>query len=362
MDKYLVLENGAVFQGQGFGAPGEVMAEVVFTTGMTGYFETLTDKSYTGQAVVQTFPLIGNYGIIPEDAEGDRVGPSAYIVREWCRQPSNFRSTGDLDTFLKRRNVAGLCGIDTRALTRLLRERGVMNGLLTDDPGRADLDALRSFRVVRPVDRVSTPKPYTLTPEQPPRFRVALLDFGLKENICRMLVKRGCQVEVLPCAAPPEQVLALEPDGLFLSNGPGDPEDNVEVIQNLRALLPRRIPTMGICMGHQLLALAHGFRTEKLKYGHRGANQPVRNTESGQVYISSQNHGYAVVNDSVDTALARPLFLNVNDGTNEGLRYLKEPVFSVQFHPEACGGPHDTEFLFDEFIRMMEVKGNAAQS
>ncbi|MCD8005266.1 MAG: carbamoyl phosphate synthase small subunit, partial [Oscillospiraceae bacterium] len=165
MDKYLVLENGAVFQGQGFGAPGEVMAEVVFTTGMTGYFETLTDKSYTGQAVVQTFPLIGNYGIIPEDAEGDRVGPSAYIVREWCRQPSNFRSTGDLDTFLKRRNVAGLCGIDTRALTRLLRERGVMNGLLTDDPGRADLDALRSFRVVRLVDRVSTPKPYTLTPE-----------------------------------------------------------------------------------------------------------------------------------------------------------------------------------------------------
>ncbi|MCD8331965.1 MAG: carbamoyl phosphate synthase small subunit [Oscillospiraceae bacterium] len=362
MHKYLVLENGAVFQGQGFGAPGEVMAEVVFTTAMTGYFETLTDKSYTGQAVVQTFPLIGNYGIIPEDAEGDRVGPSAYIVREWCRQPSNFRNTGDLDAFLKQRNVVGLCGIDTRALTRLLRERGVMNGLLTDNPSRADLKALQNFRVVRPVSQVSTVQPYILSPDRPPRFRVALFDFGLKENICRMLVKRGCQVQVLPYSAPPEQVLELNPDGIFLSNGPGDPEDNVEVIQTLQALLPHRIPTMGICLGHQLLALAHGFRTEKLKYGHRGANQPVRNTESGQVYISSQNHGYAVVNDSVDTALARPLFLNVNDGTNEGLRYLQEPILTVQFHPEACGGPHDTEFLFDEFIRMMEVNRNAPQS
>lgn len=362
MDKYLVLENGAVFQGQGFGAQGEVMAEVVFTTAMTGFFETLTDKSYTGQAVVQTFPLIGNYGIIPEDAEGDRVGPSAYIVREWCRHPSNFRSTGDLDAFLKERGVVGLCGIDTRALTRLLRERGVMNGLLTDDPSRADLEALKAFRVNQPVNRVSTEQAYTLAPDQAPRFQVALFDFGLKENICRMLVQRGCQVRVLPFDTAPETVLALNPDGIFLSNGPGDPEDNQGAIQTLQALLPHRIPTMGICLGHQLLALAHGFRTEKLKYGHRGANQPVRNTENGQVYISSQNHGYAVVNDSVDPAAARPLFLNVNDGTNEGLRYLEEPILTVQFHPEACGGPHDTEFLFDEFIRMMEVNRNAPQS
>ncbi len=362
MNKYLVLEDGTVFQGYAFGAPGEVMAEVVFTTAMTGYFETLTDKSYTGQAVVQTFPLIGNYGIIPEDAEGDRVGPSAYIVREWCQHPSNFRNEGDLDAFLKQRNVVGLYGIDTRALTRDLRERGVMNGLITDDPARANLEELRKFRVVQPIHRVSTTEPYVLNPEGTAKYQIALYDFGLKENICRSLVKRGCQVHVLPYNTPAEQVLALHPDGLFLTNGPGDPEDNPDVIAQLKKLLPHAIPTMGICMGHQLLALAHDFRTEKLKYGHRGANQPVRYAENGNVYISSQNHGYAVVNDSVDPAVACILFRNVNDGTNEGIRYFNEPTMSVQFHPEACGGPHDTEFLFDDFIRMMEVNRNAAQS
>ncbi len=362
MDKYLVLENGAVFRGQAFGAPGEVLAEIVFTTAMTGYFETLTDKSYTGQAVVQTFPLIGNYGIIPEDAEGDRVGPCGYIVREWCRHPSNFRSQGDLDTFLKENNVVGLCGIDTRALTRMLREHGVMNGFLTDDPDRANAVDLTGFRVEEPVARVSTENGYILSPEGTPRFQIAMLDFGLKENICRMLLKRGCQVHVLPYDSSPEDILALQPDGIFLSNGPGDPEDNPVAIQTLRDLLPYRIPTMGICLGHQLLALAHGFHTEKLKYGHRGANQPVRNTETGRFYISSQNHGYAVINDSVDRETARVLFLNVNDCTNEGIRYLNEPTFSVQFHPEACGGPHETEFLFDDFIAMMEVNGDAQKS
>ena len=360
-NRYLILENGAVFQGEAFGADGEVTAEIVFTTAMTGFFETLTDKSYTGQAVVQTFPLIGNYGVIPEDAEGDRVGPSAYIVREWCRHPSNFRSRSDLDAFLKARGVVGLCRVDTRALTRMLRERGVMNGVITDTPEHADRARLAAFRIQSPVQAVSAKTP-RIVEADPARFRVALFDFGLKENICRMLVQRGCTVHVLPWDTSAGDVLALQPDGIFLSNGPGDPTDNPTVIETLRSLAPAGIPTMGICLGHQLLALANGFSTEKLKYGHRGANQPVKDLQTGRVYITSQNHGYAVVPASVDREIAEVRFVNVNDGTNEGLCYRHAPTVSVQFHPEACGGPQDTAFLFDEFIQMMEVHANAARS
>ena len=360
-NRYLILENGAVFQGEAFGADGDVTAEIVFTTAMTGFFETLTDPSYTGQAVVQTFPLIGNYGIIPEDAESGRVGPSAYIVREWCRHPSNFRSQGGLDAFLRARGVVGLCGIDTRALTRMLRERGVMNGIITDTPAHADPARLAAFRIETPVQTVSAAAPCCIE-ASPARFRVALLDFGRKENICRMLVQRGCTVQVLPCSTSAADVLALQPDGIFLSNGPGDPTDNPAVIEALRQLAPAGLPTMGICLGHQLLALANGFSTEKLKYGHRGANQPVKDLQTGRVYITSQNHGYAVVPASIDPDIADVRFVNVNDGTNEGLRYRRTPTLSVQFHPEACGGPRDTAFLFDEFITMMEVHAHAARS
>ena len=350
MNKYLILENGMTFKGEGFGAPGDVTAEIVFTTAMTGYLETLTDKSYAGQAIVQTFPLIGNYGIIPEDVESNMIGASAYIVREWCDHPSNFRSTKDLDTYLKSRGIVGLCKIDTRALTRVLREHGTMNGLITESPLNADLELIKAYKCNDPVSLVSTKKMYV---EGKGSHKIALLDFGMKENICRCLTKRDCTVYVFPSSTSVDELLSVNPDGIFLSNGPGDPRDNVEIIENVKKLILLKKPMMGICLGHQLLALAHGFSTTKLKYGHRGANQPVKHLESGRTYISSQNHGYAVVNESIDENVAKSLFINVNDNTNEGLIYLNEPCFSVQFHPEACAGPKDTSFLFDKFINML---------
>lgn len=351
MKKYLVLENGMVFTGEAFGASGEVVAEIVFNTAMTGYIETLTDKSYTGQAVVQTFPLIGNYGVISEDAESDSVSVSAYIVREHCQVPSNFRSGGDLDSYLKQTGTVGLCGIDTRALTRILREHGTMNGCITDHPDKVSMDEIKSYRIVSPVAKVSTKSVRKIGVGG--NYQIALLDFGVKENILRSLVKRDCEVTLLPWNAKAEEILQLSPDGIFLTNGPGDPTDNVETIEELKTLMQSGIPIMGICLGHQLLALANGFKTEKLKYGHRGANHPVRDLETGRVYISSQNHGYAVVQQSINPVLASEMYINGNDGTNEGLCYHNAPVFSVQFHPEACGGPQDTGFLFDRFISML---------
>ena len=353
MDRYLVLENGMVFRGKGFGADKEVTAEIVFTTAMTGYIETLTDPSYTGQAVVQTFPLIGNYGIIPEDAESRFVSPSAYIVRNYCEEPSNFRAEETLDNYLKAHGIPGLYDIDTRRLTRVLRENGTMNGRITGDPDEVNQEALKQYRAENPVSRVTVSE-MEIRKAENEKYRVALLDFGKKENICRSLLKRGCTVYVLPAETDASEILSLHPDGLFLSNGPGDPEENKAAIEALKELLPHQIPTMGICLGHQLLALAHGFATEKLKYGHRGANQPVRCSKNGRSYISSQSHGYAVVTESIGPQVAEPLFTNVNDNTNEGLLYHNLPAFSVQFHPEACGGPRDTDFLFDDFISLID--------
>lgn len=354
MKRFLVLENGKVFEGEAFGADGEVTAEIVFTTAVTGYMETLTDRSFTGQAVVQTFPLIGNYGYITEDAESDRPGVAAYIVKSWCDHPSNYRSEGDLDTYLKMYGIVGLCGIDTRSLTRILREHGTMNGMITDDPKNADIEKIRSYRITKPVNNVCTKE---IRHFENNGKRVALYDFGVKENIVRSLVARGCEVYVLPANTTAEEVLALKPDGLFLTNGPGNPVDNVEIIENIKKLLPYKIPTMGICLGHQLLALANGFKTEKLKYGHRGGNHPARDLTSERVYITSQNHGYAVVGSSIDKNIAEELFINVNDKTNEGVIYKNAPAFSVQFHPEACPGPLDSEFLFDEFLKLMDGEG-----
>ncbi|MDR2670282.1 MAG: carbamoyl phosphate synthase small subunit [Oscillospiraceae bacterium] len=358
MTAYLLLENGRVFEGEAFGCRGRALGEVVFTTGMTGYLETLTDKSYYGQIIVQTFPLIGNYGVIPSDFEtgpshGRLVHAKAYIVKHWCREPSNFRSEGDLDTFLKSQNIIGLHGIDTRALTKIIRESGVMNGAVTDDPSSVDREALRAYRVRDAVAGVSTGAVLHF-PGEAGRYKVALVDYGLKENIRRELVRRGCDVWVFPHSASARDILAVDPDGIMLSNGPGDPADNPAEIETLRTLLQTGRPIFGICLGHQLLALASGFRTEKLKFGHRGANQPVKDLTTGLVYITSQNHGYAVVRDSIDPAVARELFVNVNDDTCEGLAYVNAPVFSAQFHPEACGGPLDTGFLFDRFLRLME--------
>ena len=350
---YLVLENGKVFKGQRFGAADEIMAEIVFTTGMTGYCETLTDPSYYGQAVVQTFPLIGNYGVIPADFESASIGPRGYIVKHWCQAPSNFRSEGSLDTFFSEKGVTALCGIDTRALTKLIREKGVMNGAITDDPASVDLEALKAYKVEGAVKATSTPRAYTVTPEGGIKKKLALIDYGMKQNILRELVKRGAQVTVCPCTIKAEEVAQLGVDGIMLSNGPGDPAENGDLIENLKGICALRKPMFGICLGHQLLALSHGASRMKLKYGHRGENQPVKNLETGRVYVTSQNHGYAIAGDSLDPQVGKELYRNVNDGTCEGMRYQAHPAFSVQFHPEACGGPLDTEELFDEFFAMM---------
>ena len=351
--RYLVLENGKTFEGVALGAAGESVSEIVFTTSMTAYLETLTDPSYKGQSVVQTFPLIGNYGIITPDKEGLKPYVSGYIVRTACDAPSNFRCEEVLDKYLKDNDIPGIKGIDTRALTRVLRECGTMNGMICDDPSHADLEAIKSYRITDPVSEVSIKEEKVYEAEGEKVAVVALMDYGVKYNIIRSLTKRGCEVHLMPSKTTAEKIRELAPDGLFLSNGPGDPEDNKEQIEVWKQLREDGLPTMGICLGHQLLALSHGFKTRKLKYGHRGANHPVRNEETKRIYISSQNHGYEVVGESIDENTAKELFVNVNDGTNEGIRYLNENAFSVQFHPEACGGPKDTEFLFDEFMKMM---------
>jgi carbamoyl-phosphate synthase small subunit len=364
---YLTLENGRIFEGERFGAEGEAVGELVFTTGMTGYLETLTDKSYYGQIITQTFPLIGNYGVIPEDFEGARVYARGYIVRQGCQEPSNFRSEGDLDAFLKTQNVVGLRDIDTRELTKIIRRNGVMNGKISGrKPTPGDMEEIKAFRIENAVAGVSVRAPYVQKPDAAApggvSFRAAVLDLGLKENIKRELVKRGCEVLVYPHDTKAERILAARPDGIMLTNGPGDPAENLDIIRELRKLMASGVPIFGICLGHQLLALAKGFRTEKLKYGHRGANQPAKNLRTGRTYITSQNHGYAVVSESIDPAAAEEWFVNVNDRTCEGILYRDAPVFSVQFHPEACGGPRDTSFLFDQFTEMMEVRKNAPES
>jgi carbamoyl-phosphate synthase small subunit len=362
---YLILENGMAFEGKFFGAQGEITGEIVFTTGMTGYLETLTDPSYYGQIVLQTFPLIGNYGIIPTDFESPAVCARAYIVKHPCANPSNFRSEGDLDAFLRERGIIGLCGIDTRALTKIIRENGVMNGKITGTkPAQTPSDELRAYKITNPVPKVSTNEKKLYKAENT-KYTVVLYDFGIKENIRRELNKRGCDVWVVPCNSTPDEILKIAPDGIMLSNGPGDPADNTEIIANIASLLKTKVPIFGICLGHQLMALASGFLTNKLKYGHRGANQPVKDTQNGKVYITSQNHGYAVVSNTIDKTIADEWFVNVNDGTCEGILYKNAPAYSVQFHPEACGGPRDTGFLFDRFMQSMymlsmEAKKNAS--
>lgn len=352
---YLCLEDGTVLQGKSFGAEGTVVAELVFTTAMTGYLETLTDPSYYGQIVLQTFPLIGNYGIIREDFESAQPALRGYIVKEPCDFPSNFRGSSSLDEYLKSEGVVGLYGIDTRALTKRIREHGVMNAVLTTDPEKAIVDGLKEFAITNAVPSVTT-ESIKVAPSANNGPRVVLWDFGAKDNIERELLKRGATVIRMPASSSREDILAQEPDALMLSNGPGDPAEAQDVIAQLRLLAADKIPTFGICLGHQLLALAHGFSTFKLKYGHRGANQPVRDLVTDRIFITSQNHGYAVDNDTIDSVIAMKRFINSNDGTCEGIDYLNEPTFSVQYHPEACGGPKDTAYLFDRFFDMMEGK------
>jgi carbamoyl-phosphate synthase small subunit len=343
---YLILENGMTFEGKYFGAEGEVTGEIVFTTGMTGYLETLTDQSYYGQIILQTFPLIGNYGIIPSDFESASVGARAYIVKHPCHTPSNFRSENDLGAFLKERGIIALCGIDTRALTRIIRENGVMNGKISPKPPTdADRDEIRAYSVLNAVAAVSS---RNVTKTGAGQRRIALMDFGAKRGIAKALAARGCEVWTFPHDTQAAKILLCKPQGVMLSNGPGDPAEpaNSGIIKTIRNLMESDVPIFGICLGHQLMALANGYQTKKLKFGHRGANQPVKEIVTGRVYITSQNHGYAVIADNGS-------FVNVNDGTCEGMDY--GGSFSVQFHPEACGGPLDTSFLFDRFIKRMDT-------
>lgn len=356
---FLILEDGTVFTGTSIGSEREVISEIVFNTSMTGYLEVLTDPSYAGQAVTMTYPLIGNYGICYDDMESGRPWPDGFIVRELSRLPSNFRSTDTIQNFLSKYDIPGIAGIDTRALTKILREKGTMNGMITTkEYSQIDeiIPRLKAYTTGKVVEKVTCSKKYVLEGEGP---KVALLDLGAKRNIARSLNQRGCQVTVYPALTAAQEIIDANPDGIMLSNGPGDPKECVSIIEEIRKLYETDIPIFAICLGHQLMALATGADTYKMKYGHRGGNHPVKDLATGRVYISSQNHGYVVDTEKLDPKVAVPAFQNVNDGTNEGLAYTGKNIFTVQFHPEACPGPQDSGYLFDRFMKMMEVKKNA---
>ena len=344
---YLVLQNGQVFEGFSFGAKAKSMGELDLTTGMCGYIETLTDESYFGQIVMQTFPMIGNYGIIPSDFEG-KPSVRGYVVREWCENPSNFRCEKTLDDYLKEQGIPGIYGVDTREITKIIREYGVMNAVICDEIPN-DLTDVINYKVENAVKSVTTDEEYISKAENE-KYNVTLIDYGAKRNIIRELNKRGCTVKVVPSSYTAEQILADNPDGIMLSNGPGDPAENTFEIGEIKKLFGK-VPIFGICLGHQLLALSQGAETVKLKYGHRGVNQPVKEVDGTRTYITSQNHGYAVVGDNLKNG--KVSFVNANDNTVEGIDYPEFKAFSVQFHPEACSGPKDSEFLFDKFIKLM---------
>ena len=352
MKAFLILEDGTVFTGTSIGSTRDMISEIVFNTSMTGYLEVLTDPSYAGQAVVMTYPLIGNYGITP-DMESLKAWPDGYIVRELSRMPSNFRCEGTIQDFLKKYDIPGIAGVDTRALTKILREKGTMNGMITTNENY-DLDEviskLKNYKVEGVVSKVTCEEKYVL---EGTGKKVALLDLGAKKNIAKSLNDRGCEVTVYPADTTAEEIIASNPDGIMLSNGPGDPAECTSIIKEIKKLYETDIPIFAICLGHQLMALATGGDTHKMKYGHRGGNHPVKDLTTGRVYISSQNHGYVVDMDKLDPQVAVPAFINVNDGTNEGLSYTGKNIFTVQFHPEACPGPQDSGFLFDRFITMM---------
>ncbi len=358
---YLVLENGRVFEGEAFGAKKETSGEVVFSTGMGGYLEALTDPGSAGSIVVQTFPLIGNYGVIPEDFESDKCSLKAFIVREVCDKPSNFRCKGTLSEFLENNGVVGLCGIDTRALTRAVREHGVMNGkIVYEKPDVEKITAeLKLLPSENPVEQVSAQNEVFTSPFA--KLKVAIYDFGGKAAIVKELLNRDCEVHVFNQSSKAEDILAIKPDAVMLSNGPGSPDDVPYITEQVKILSDTKIPMCGICLGHLLLAAALGGKTVKLKYGHRGENQPVKDVETGKIYITAQNHGYVVDTQNLP-ANAKMCFVNVNDGTCEGLEYTDRPAFTVQFHPEAAAGPLDTKFLFDKFVSLIkEVNFNAVK-
>ncbi|WP_273483222.1 glutamine-hydrolyzing carbamoyl-phosphate synthase small subunit [Desulforamulus ruminis] len=350
MQAQLVLEDGTIFSGKAFGATGEQWGEVVFNTGMTGYQEVLTDPSYCGQIVVMTYPLIGNYGINKEDFEAKSSFVRGFVVKEECDRPSNWRVSNKIDEFLAREGVIGIAGIDTRALTRKIRSHGTLRGIISTEV--SDAAALVAKAKNCPqisgqelVPTVATREIYTVPGNG---HRVVLMDFGAKANIVRCLNNRDCEVVVVPPDTAAEEILALQPKGIMLSNGPGDPTDVPKAVETVRRLIGQ-LPIFGICLGHQIIGLAMGGRTYKLKFGHRGANHPVKDLRTGRVYITSQNHGFTVDQDSLPPEM-EVSHINLNDHTVEGLQHKTLPIFSVQYHPEAAPGPMDSEYLFDHFL------------
>ena len=347
----LILEDGTIFEGKAFGYLGDSIGEVVFNTSMTGYQEVLTDPSYYGQIVTMTYPLVGNYGINLEDMESNKSHVKGFIVREKSNDPNNFRCEMDLDIYLKQNKVIGLEGIDTRALTKILRNNGTMKGIITLENAsledvKSKLEAFTNTEAVRTVTRKE------IEHIKGEGAKVAVMDFGVKQNILRSFAKRDCDITVFPATTKPEEILGINPDLIFLSNGPGDPEDLEDVIENIRELIGKK-PIVGICLGHQLMGLATGAKTCRLKYGHRGPNHPVKDVMTGRVSITSQNHGYVIEEDSINKDIAEISHINLNDGTIEGLRYKGKNILTVQYHPEACPGPKDNDYIFDKFLELV---------
>nr|WP_312984945.1 glutamine-hydrolyzing carbamoyl-phosphate synthase small subunit [Clostridioides sp.] len=344
----LILQDGTVFEGKAFGYLKDSVGEVVFNTSMTGYGEVLTDPSYYGQIVTMTYPLIGNYGINLESVESSGVHVKGFIVREKCDFPNNFRCEMDIETYLKQNKVIGLEGIDTRALTKILRKNGSMKGIITlEHNGLEDVEhKLEQFSNTEAVKTVTRKEVEYIKGNGK---KVAIMDYGVKRNIIRSFKRRDCDITVLPASTTAKEVLDLDPDLIFLSNGPGDPEDLVSVIDNIKELIGKK-PIAGICLGHQLLALALGGQTSKLKFGHRGGNHPVKDLEEGKVFITSQNHGYYVSDVPKQVKVTQ---INLNDNTVEGMRHEELPIYSVQYHPEACPGPKDNDYIFDKFLELI---------
>jgi carbamoyl-phosphate synthase small subunit len=351
MKGYLILEDGTKFEGNIFGKKRNSVGEVVFNTGMTGYQETLTDPSYYGQIVILTYPLVGNYGITLDDNQSEKPKVRGFIVREASVNYSNWRGMESIDEYLNKNDIVGLEGIDTRALTKMIREKGTMTGkIVAYEDGVDAMEELKAFDNSDAVHQVTAKFNYDLMPSIP---KVAVVDYGIKRNILTTLVNRNVHVRVFSCLNTAEEILDFNPDGIFLSNGPGDPAFLKEEIETVKELIGKK-PIFGICLGHQLLAHAFGGETKKMKYGHRGCNHPVKDIAKDRVFITSQNHGYEVVAESLDKSILEITHVNMNDNTVEGMRHLSLPIFSVQFHPEASPGPSDSDYLFDEFLNMIK--------
>lgn len=355
---WLLLSDGSVFEGYNFGREGTTIGEIVFTTGMTGYQEVLTDPSYYGQIVLQTYPLIGNYGINADDMESKRSWVNGYIVKEWCEEPSNFRNANNINEFMKEEDKIGIWDVDTRAITRRIRKHGSMNGAITTEDltqgKEVLLEKIRSFKIEKAIQVVSCKKKGWYYSRQNRANHVALIDYGFKKSILKILLDLGCNVTVMPANTSINEIKTLNPDGIMLSNGPGDPAKNPDLIKNIKGFIKYGKPIFGICLGHQLLALAMGGETVKLKSGHRGMNLPVKDIEKDRVFITNQNHGYTVLAESIDESIGKMTHYNLNDKSCEGLEYQKIHAFTVEFYPEASEGPNDTGYLYKKFTDLME--------